>query len=187
MTLILGFGSKARVGKDSCGNAIIDYFNTKNLQAQFHYGNKAKLTIAKIYKFAAAIYKLCEEEYGMKSKDAPLLQRVGTEYRDRDQNYWVDKVFDQIKREKPDVAIITDVRYKNEAGRIKSEGGYVIGVTRLNRGGTRFVADDRPVDHPSEVDLDDWDFDYNLVAHSDEVGYLGELAITTTEFIRALK
>ena len=59
--------------------------------------------------------------------------------------------------------IVTDCRFKNEAEQIKNCGGYVI---RIKRPFTK------PVNyHQSEVDLDDYEFDYTL--HNDkEIDYL---------------
>jgi hypothetical protein len=55
--------------------------------------------------------------------------------------------------------IITDVRFKNEAQAIKDRGGIIIRIDRP------FV---KPInDHPSETDLDNWNFDYKIANVSD--------------------
>ena len=46
--------------------------------------------------------------------------------------------------------IITDTRFPNEAQAIKSKGGIVVKVTRPG---------EQQGTHPSEIALDDWDFD----------------------------
>jgi len=48
--------------------------------------------------------------------------------------------------------IITDTRFENEAKAIKSKGGIVI---RIERSGIKPIND-----HPSEIGLDGWNFDY---------------------------
>jgi len=48
--------------------------------------------------------------------------------------------------------IITDTRFENEAEAIKSKGGIVI---RIERSGIKPIND-----HPSEIGLDGWNFDY---------------------------
>ena len=72
-----------------------------------------------------------------------LLQRIGTECgRDlHGEDVWVDRTFDKIKEDcnfmfeksflkvKTDI-VIADVRFDNEASRIKWYGGHVIGVDR---------------------------------------------------------
>ena len=55
--------------------------------------------------------------------------------------------------------IITDTRFPNEAQVIKDKGGIVI---RINRPGIEPINN-----HPSEVGLDHWNFDYKIVNNSD--------------------
>ena len=55
--------------------------------------------------------------------------------------------------------IITDTRFPNEAQVIKDKGGIVI---RINRPGIEPINN-----HPSEVGLDHWKFDYKIVNNSD--------------------
>jgi hypothetical protein len=55
--------------------------------------------------------------------------------------------------------IITDTRFPNEAQAIKEVGGLVI---RVDRPGVKPINN-----HPSEVGLDNWDFDYKIANVSD--------------------
>lgn len=55
--------------------------------------------------------------------------------------------------------IITDTRFPNEAQAIKDAGGIVI---RVDRPGVKPIND-----HPSEIGLDDWNFDYKIANVSD--------------------
>lgn len=55
--------------------------------------------------------------------------------------------------------IVTDVRFTNEAIAIKNSGGVVI---RIDRSGVKPVND-----HPSEISLDNWNFDYKIANVSD--------------------
>ena len=55
--------------------------------------------------------------------------------------------------------IITDVRFPNEAQVIKDKGGIII---RIDRPGVEPINN-----HPSEVGLDHWKFDYKIVNVSD--------------------
>lgn len=61
----------------------------------------------------------------------------------------------------PSKWIVTDCRFPNEAQAIKDKGGVII---RIDRPGIK------PVNaHPSEVSLDNWDFDYKIANVSDLV------------------
>lgn len=175
MRLLLGFGHKARHGKDSAAQAIANYFD-----AQFPAYPQVR-----IFKFAAALYDVCRKEYGMTDKDAPLLQRVGAEKRGLNSRYWIDRTFFDVGSFSG-VALITDVRYQNEAEEIKKRGGYLIGVTRLEESGTPFVAPDRPSGHQSEVDLDDYNWDGYIRTKTGQEALAAEQAITLATFFYQL-
>ena len=122
----------------------------------------------------------------MTEKDAPLLQRAGSERRLENPNYWIDRVFEQIDSVKPKIAVITDLRYENEAYAVATRGGVTIRVSRLNEDGTPFVATDRPANHPSEIDLDGYRFDHYIQAYTGESALVAQLAITIAEYERGL-
>jgi hypothetical protein len=60
--------------------------------------------------------------------------------------------------------IITDVRFPNEAQAIKDKKGIII---RIDRPGMKPIND-----HPSEVGLDNWKFDYKIANVSDEIALM---------------
>lgn len=83
-----------------------------------------------------------------------LLQRMGTEAGREifGENIWVNKTLGGLDPAKH--YIITDVRYKNEAKAIRDLGGQMWRVVRPGTG---------PVNkHKSEVDLDDYNFDFTI-------------------------
>ncbi len=90
------------------------------------------------------------------AKQRTLLQWWGTEYRrSADPDYWVKKLFNRLKILAPDVAVVTDLRYPNEAAAIKQAGGYLVKVTRTT------PPDVIVPGHASETALDGytgWDF-----------------------------
>lgn len=184
MTLIIGLGSKARQGKDLAAQAILDYYDNKSRQFSKH-GLKPVTRVQRIG-FADALYEVARNEYGMTEKDAPLLQRIGHERRQQDENYWIKRAFEKILPT-TDIVIIPDTRYKNEAVCIKDQGGYVVSVERYNQDGSRFIANDRPANHPSEIDLDDWNFDFRLINSHGHQALLAEQSVTLVEYLRGLQ
>ena len=182
--IIIAFGHRARQGKDVSGEAIIQHFAHIAEMSQRH-GQRYLGPKVVLCKFARALYKECEEQYGMVGKDPLLLQKVGVERRVQDENYWVKRAFGSIPTG-ADIVVFTDVRFRNEAERIKKEGGYLVDVVRLNDDGSRFYANDRPADHISETDLSGYNWDYRLTAKTGEAALLAEQAITLIEYIRAL-
>ena len=231
--LILGFGNKARNGKDTAAEAIRDYYQTLNVAFTKHgYGLKAPKV--GVFKFADALYAEVNEwlkvttdngrtEYApegryvvppssdnptmvsipdwvqpdpnpQKSALAPygkhpkLLQWWGTEFRRQHfgHDYWVKKIFASIPANL-DIALISDVRFVNEAEAIKQLGGYTINVQRLNRDGSQFFSSDRPVNHPSEIALDGYNWDFYLKIPEGHAALTAELAITLAVYLRGLQ
>jgi hypothetical protein len=204
--IVIGLGNKARQGKDTVGNAIVDYFGDG----------------AKIFKFATALYDevntaLAEAGsvenllanltyYTGKHIDVPswvkrtpdakpepglpygkhgaLLQWWGTNFRRaQDPNYWVKKAIASI----PDgleVAVFTDMRFPNEAWAIMDfPHGYTVNVQRFNEDGTPYRSADRPADHPSETALDDYNYDYRISAKSGEISWLSRQAVDLATYL----
>lgn len=148
--LIVGLGHRARHGKDTV--------------AQFFIGLEPELLIQR-FAFADDLYAYCRIEYGMTKKNAPLLQKVGVEMREkRHKDIWVRSVDTKIKEADPVIAIVTDVRFKNEASWVKANGGLLVRVERLNADGSRYVAADRDPNHQSEIELADYPWDYTIRA-----------------------
>jgi hypothetical protein len=93
-----------------------------------------------------------------------FLQKLGTDAMRMGlhPNVWVNAIMaDYVPDEDGDLPnwIITDVRFPNEAQAIKDKGGIII---RVDRPGVSPIND-----HPSEVGLDKWEFDYKIVNLSD--------------------
>ncbi len=73
-------------------------------------------------------------------KQRTLLQWWGAEYRRSiDPDYWVNKLIARLEKEKPEVALIVDVRFLNEMKFCKKYGD-VIKVERRNPDGSLYVA-----------------------------------------------
>jgi hypothetical protein len=183
--LLLAFGHKARQGKDTAGKGLFDYYDKKR-QLALRHGLRVVSAVG-IYRFAEALYEEARQFHGMTEKDAPLLQRVGSQRRAEDSEYWVKKVFEKIAYDLPQIAIITDLRYQNEAAAVKAHNGYTIKVERLNEDGTPYFATDRPANHSSEIDLDSYNFDYYIKAKTGQMVWVEQQAITLAEMLRGLE
>jgi hypothetical protein len=89
----------------------------------------------------------------------PLLQWWGTEFRRGmfGTNYWVERMEEQLDGSRADVAVITDVRFTNEAHFVWQHGGVIVRVLRSSDGdAARFPSADlaRPLTalHSSETE-----------------------------------
>jgi hypothetical protein len=157
--MIIGLSGYARSGKDTAADRLVDKYNFTRYS--FAAPMKEAMYILNPIVGSDSIsgfrYRNLVDTYGLdKSKDSypeirRLLQVFGTEVGRQmfGENFWVDIALNGIKEPN---AVITDVRFRNEADAIKKAGGQ---VWRINRDGIGPVTD-----HPSEVDLDKYDFDY---------------------------
>lgn len=135
-TLVIGLGHRARHGKDSAARILMQAI--KGVQR---------------FSFADDLYAICRVLYGMTEKDAPLLQRVGVEFREKDPDVWVRSVYAKMLAERPRVAVITDVRFPNELALVKGMGGVCWKIERRLLDGSVFVDASRPATHISETAL----------------------------------
>lgn len=136
--LCVGFGHKARQGKDWLAAEV-----------RTHLPHEAA-----IFPIATSIKHLARF-LGMQGKNPPFLQRLCDALRTLDEAYALNKLVAQLEEEKPPVALIPDVRFKNEARWIREQGGLLYRVRRLWDGDI-FRATDRDPTHISETDLDSY-------------------------------
>lgn len=190
--MILAFGHKARQGKDTAGEAVVEYYNQRRdkiMAFTENWGPKLERLYpeAKLFKFADALYKVCREEYGMTEKDAPLLQRVGEGRRVLyGLNYWIDQLGPQIAAFKG-IAVITDVRYTNEADWVNKQGGHCINVRRLNENSIPYYTNDRDPNFISEIQLDMYNYEFYITAKTGQAALVADQAVTIAEYVRALE
>ena len=174
----LGLGHKARQGKDTAAWAI----------------HHAYPKLTRVMGFADALKAHCRV-LGMREKNAPFLQQVGLAYRSLNPDLWIDVLKATASEVAEPVIIIPDVRFPNEAEFVRSNGGKLVRVVRLVKDpmeptevnfalGDRYiqyVATDRPADHPSEIALNDFDWDHTI--HGYDVEKTKYWAITAFQSI----
>lgn len=157
--LLIGFGHRARQGKDTSAEAILNACPLDSQVRLYSFAealrNEVRVAIARM----GGPYQLVEQfkEAGLmpdwvhweEPKPRTLLQWWGTEYRRaKDPDYWVKKLRKTLLDHSPEVALITDVRFPNEADFIHEMGGFVVKCTRL--GNPDVVVNE----HPSEAAMD---------------------------------
>ena len=164
MVRLIGISGLMGSGKDQFAEYIrdnaYDYFVIKK------FGGKLKEICGLLLGVDQSVFE--DQEYkkqslgpewgGMTVRD--MLQVVGTEcMRDTlHPDVWVNALITEFETDKGEPGswdcphwLVTDVRFPNEANRIKENGGIVI---RINRKGVVRT------DHPSETALDHYPFDY---------------------------
>lgn len=188
MGTLIGLGYKARQGKNFVANYMVEHA-TREVGVQMSCVDgkivctKLPDKNIKLYAFADELKLYCAEHHdelleqwqliNQTQRNPPwkndpiygcttILQWYGTDVaRKQDPDTWVKALDARLSRENPEIAIVTDVRFPNEAAYIKQNAGYLVEVRRYNTDGSQFLDKDRDPNHPSEVALDDyegWDF-----------------------------
>lgn len=123
-------------------------------------------------------------------KSRTLLQFWGEDYRRRgmvagkqvntpDEFYWVRKMRDRIREEQPQIALISDMRFKNEAAMVKSESQDNRTV-RIDRQGFNLGLGS---DHASETELDDYGYDFEILVSDGDIDELKRDGVHVMELI----
>jgi hypothetical protein len=164
--ILIGLGNKARQGKDFVANymqeAIPDIVFYSFADELKRHCRKHHDELLPQWQLARQTKQMpaCKEDpiYGY----GPILQWYGTEVvRKQSPDHWVHVIASKIEIEKPEIAVIKDVRFPNEATWVKNHDGFLVEVIRLNEDGTRYYDPNRDKNHTSETALDDymgWDF-----------------------------
>ncbi len=210
--IVIALGNRARHGKDTAAEAIIGHarkmlYPTMKLSwaaalreeanqwlaanPAWQFGDSGIKTLAdgtplpEWVKPTPNAVSTTEDPYG---KHSLLLQWWGTDYRRAtNPHYWVEKGMKKISAfTKNGVVVVPDTRFINEVDAIERWfKGISIQVTRLNQDGTPFRDPGRDPNHPSEITLDDYNWQHKIVSKS--AALTAELAITIFEFERGLR
>lgn len=139
--IVVGFGHKARQGKDLLAKSVHNWLS---------HGKVNVVTMG----FADEL-KAMARTLGMTTKNSVMLQHLGMAMRALEPNYWIMRLAVRLEELQPDVVLIPDVRFENEANWIKSRGGRLVKVTRLTNADI-YTAGDRDPHHQSETELDNY-------------------------------
>jgi hypothetical protein len=189
---VLLLGHKARHGKDTLAQALIEadpvrcrryaFANAVKLEARLRGWMKEK-NGALLQKIGAGYRNgtWVHDTIGPVTPEEvqTLLRLEGSthlSYRRGNPNVWINVVAQQIAEEKPAIAILSDVRYQNEADWGKDHNGLVFDIQRIRPDGSLFVDPTRPADHSSEVDLDTYAFDEVFRIQEGDLNRFAEVA-----------
>lgn len=113
-------------------------------------------------------------------KQRKLLQWWGTEYRRNNfhRMYWVKSVNNAIFTDRPDIALITDMRFMSEVVWVNSMRGYTVRVDRVG-----FPDLDTNPEHDSEHELDSYTYNFEINVRDGDLEILKEDALTVFDMI----
>lgn len=98
--------------------------------------------------------------------------------------WWSNAICKQIKIEKPNVALVPNVRFLDEAEMCKYLGGFCVEVVRYNENGSRFISSDRDPNTPAETSLENWNWDFRIVNMPGRTFWLRRQAIALFEYLK---
>lgn len=188
-TILVGFGHRARNGKDTAVAAIIEAFKDQYDVRRYSFGDGVKEEVNALDQVELCMRQgipydfdppmddpMCQTKHGKQRK---LLQWYGTEFRRaQDPFYWVNKLRKKIEEEKAQVALISDMRVVSEAYYIAAFRGYTVKVTRHG-----FADILTPGNHKSETELLNFKFDYEISVLDGELDQLKKDAVTVFQII----
>jgi len=159
-TLLIGLGHRARQGKNFVANYILEQAGAR--ASLYAFADELKLYCKEHHEELEPQWQLAnqtKQKPGWKDDPiygcTPILQWYGTDVaRKQDPDTWVKALHARLSRENPEIAIVTDCRFINEAEYIKKAGGFLIEVIRRNADGTQFVDPGRDPNHISETALE---------------------------------
>jgi hypothetical protein len=141
-TMLIGISGKKRSGKDTVGAMVVEWLNEHGFDAaQVAFADQLKDEVAEATGVNRRMQEMDKERW------RPILQWWGVEFRRHyfGQDYWVSKMTQKLLAMDEDLAVVTDVRFRDEADFIRDSGGFVVRVERE----TGFQDG-----HSSETDLD---------------------------------
>lgn len=149
--LIVGLSGKKQSGKDTVAVYLSEHYGF----IQFAFADVLKRVASE------AISRFYNDgfstpwDYLDKESQRPFLQDLGLAIREIAPNFWIFGVEQEMAHYRAcERAVISDVRFKNEAEWVVSRGGVLWRVERF---------DLESLDqHPSETELDDWPFSRTL-------------------------
>ena len=141
MSIIVGITGRARAGKNTAATGI--------MQSCASHGLYARVYEISNYVLLEAIDRgiLPEDsrrdfigEEGIKK-----LVDLGLRIRETGPYYWINKLMKDVSRDNPEVAILPNIRFLNEAEAIRVAGnpGKIIRVKTLVRDGVEYISPDR--------------------------------------------
>lgn len=204
-TVIIGIGYKARNGKDHTAQTIIRERGSKFDIRKYGFADALKREVNEAAEKAGGMFNLfnllqlrkldgvpplpswvkydpnppMDDPMCPLGKQRDLLQWWGTEYRrKRNPYYWVQRLAETLDREKPQVALISDMRFPNEFQWVTSKDGYTVKVERMG-----FVDPSINSSHPSETALDGYTFRYEIQVLDGDIPELERCAVTVFDLI----
>lgn len=135
---MFGISGYARTGKDTFGETLKKVLSNYGIKAKtYALANQLKYDISFLTEgdFGISAFTKDDEE---KKIIRPLLVGYGEAWRRKDPEHWLSIIDSNL--EPRTLAIITDIRYENEAKYILDNQGFLLNLNRILNDGTKVIA-----------------------------------------------
>lgn len=171
---IITISGKAESGKDTTAKTIKNKLEPMGYNVLIcHYADLLKYICKQFFDWNGQ-----KDEVGRS-----LLQKVGTEtIREKQPEYWVDfiKSILNLFPSEWDYVLIPDCRFPNEINSMKTD--YDCISVRVTRPNYQNHLNEEQRKHASEIALDDFEFDYEII----NPGNMNDLEVEVEDFIKKL-
>jgi hypothetical protein len=133
--MIIGVSGVARSGKDTLANNFVKIFKKIGIKAKrYALADELKREVRPFLKKKTGLNSFTQND-DEKKIIRPFLVAYGTHIRRAlNEDCWIDSLSSYLKKD--EIAIISDVRYKNEADWIQ-KNGFLIHISRLDKENNR--------------------------------------------------
>jgi len=176
---LIGAGNRAKQGKSLFCQTIIEHCDRIGIKWREY--SISDLILAYAIE-AGLLPKMTRAE--CTDGHVAILVKLGNEKRAENEDFWVDQIHTAIVRDKPNVALIPNVRFPSEAEFIKGFGGVNVRVSRLNANGTKYVSPSRDPNDQTETSLDFWKWDFEIRNVAGRPYWLRRQAIALFEYLK---
>lgn len=144
---VIGVTGYARSGKDTFASIAKDILSKNGINArQYSFAEQLKKEVAPFLKDCCGV-DVWTQDTSLKKDIRDFLVWYGTTFwRKRDPKRWIRGVDSQLKTDgnEVDIAIVSDVRYPNEAEWVHSWSGFLVHISAWKRDGDKQIFQDAP-------------------------------------------
>lgn len=182
MKLVIGLCGRARHGKDLVAAEMKSQLAARGLRCFLTAVSQLVFEHAKdCCLITSATRAECVPE------ELAVLVELGHQRRNLDLNFLVDRVAQRVDQSFADVALVTGIRFENEAAWLHQRYGALVKVTRFNPDRTFYLSPDRNPLDPMETTVDRLAYDYELTAFSGDERWLRWQARGLANYLFAMR
>jgi hypothetical protein len=176
--LVIGVCGRAEAGKSSASKAIFKEAVSNGLRPE-------------IFEISSYVLKDAigqnlvgdKDRENLTAEEIAQLVNVGTKRRSENPQHWIELLRQDVADRNPDVALIPNLRFLNEADFVRESGGKIIRVKSYVVDGVEFISPSRNANHISEVEHHQIQADHFITVLRGESLLLAKQAATLFNYL----